>query len=301
MNLDALMRFLVESIALSGDEGASTHDCVSYINSYYCRDHLETTGQDLAIKQITTQAIDRPFQERIWEWLSEHPYIRIGRNGQANGLSLTQVELFNERSGISNTGDNQQNSSAPRVQAMIDESSSVEPRADAIPLLKDQGTLRAYSTHEQMWLAAAGHGPNNDKIQRLDFQCLMVIASHREKGVLQPDLVQITGQDKRSVPVRTQRLHDNGYISKITVTARATRTSMLFLRRFAPRVRLCSNDKQVSLSGSLRVAGTCNSDVKYTKFQEHEQLIRRALEIIKEHKIIIWNDLKRKLVRLYAV
>ena len=75
-------------------------------------------------------------------------------------------------------------------------------------------TTRLYTTENRMWHALTGHGPDLGKVKVLDFHCLSIIAAHGKEGILQPDLVRISGQDKRSLPGRTDRLHETGYIEK---------------------------------------------------------------------------------------
>lgn len=98
-----------------------------------------------------------------------------------------------------------------------------------------------------MWHALAGHGPDLSKIKSLDFICLSIIAASGPKGILQNDLVRISGQDKRSLPARTDRLHNGGYIEKQRVRVqlvnpqRWVNTSKCSLKRF---VKSNSDQKQ---------------------------------------------------------
>ena len=74
--------------------------------------------------------------------------------------------------------------------------------------------IRLYTSQNRMWYAITGHGPDESRVKSLDFICLSVIASSGPKGILQHNLISITGQDKRSLPGRTDRLRDGGYIVK---------------------------------------------------------------------------------------
>ena len=77
-----------------------------------------------------------------------------------------------------------------------------------------QPGIRLYTSENRMWYALTGHGPDLSKIKALDFVALSIIAAFGPKGILQHDLTRISGQDKRSLPARTDRLHDSGYIVK---------------------------------------------------------------------------------------
>lgn len=98
--------------------------------------------------------------------------------------------------------------------------------------------IRLYASENRMWHALAGHGPDLSKIKSLDFVCLSIIAACGPKGVLQHDLTRISGQDKRSLPARTDRLRDGGYVEKTPVCVqlsnpvRALNTSRCTLKRF---------------------------------------------------------------------
>ena len=107
--------------------------------------------------------------------------------------------------------------------------------------------IRLYASKNRMWHALAGHGPDSSKIKSLDFVCLSIIAAHGPQGILQHDLVRISGQDKRSLPARTDRLRNDGYIEKKRVSVvlygpeRLLHTSKCTLKRF---VNNPSNQKQ---------------------------------------------------------
>jgi len=92
---------------------------------------------------------------------------------------------------------------------------------------------RLCTGEDRVWYAIAGHGIDYKRIPPLEFQALSVVAAHGPKGVLQPDVTKITGQDKRSLPKRTDNLFKNGYIIKTNVIARGTKTSLLKLKKFA--------------------------------------------------------------------
>ena len=84
----------------------------------------------------------------------------------------------------------------------------------SLPNSTFQPGIRLYTSESRMWYALTGHGPDLTKIKALDFVALSIIAACGPKGILQHDLTRISGQDKRSLPARTDRLHDAGYIVK---------------------------------------------------------------------------------------
>ena len=106
---------------------------------------------------------------------------------------------------------------------------------------QSNSALRLYTSEDRMWRALAGHGPDSTKIKALDFACLAIIGTCGPKGIHQHELVKMSGQDKRSLPSRTDRLHVTGYIEKKRVRVQQTHpkrflnTSHLILKRFAER------------------------------------------------------------------
>ncbi|MCJ1281618.1 hypothetical protein MMC26_000938 [Xylographa opegraphella] len=157
--------------------------------------------------------------------------------------------------------------------------------------------LHVFASVNYMWLAVAGHGVDNEKIAALEFTCLSVIAAHREAGILQPDLVRTTGQDKRSVPWRTQKLCDKGYIVKKEVVSSGSRTSLCILKRFAVPCSSKDVTTKAQYLNSLpnRISTSENKGYVDAKSRVVQSRIRATFEILKELKIILWDDLKMKL------
>ena len=93
--------------------------------------------------------------------------------------------------------------------------------------------LRIYASHERIWRALAGHDVDWRRVPKMELDLLSIIAAGGPNGVLQGALVRSSGQDKRSVPHRTDRLHANGYISKQKIMANSNHTSLCIHQRFA--------------------------------------------------------------------
>ncbi|SMQ48150.1 unnamed protein product [Zymoseptoria tritici ST99CH_3D7] len=94
-----------------------------------------------------------------------------------------------------------------------------------------QSTL--YASEEQVWKSITGHGIDTARIPIRQWELLLVIAAAGRAGITQPTATRQTDQDKRSVPLRTDRLTENGYITKEPVSASGQKTSFLRLKRFA--------------------------------------------------------------------
>ena len=100
-----------------------------------------------------------------------------------------------------------------------------------------QREVRLYTSESRIWQTITGHEPDFTRIPSLDFVCLSIIAACGPKGIAQNDLIRISGQDKRSLPMRTDRLQKGGYIIKRPVSIVHNKvimhTSLLTLKRFA--------------------------------------------------------------------
>lgn len=154
--------------------------------------------------------------------------------------------------------------------------------------------LRIYASIERRWQAIASHAPDPIKIPRLDFACLSIIAAQREEGILQPNLVRISQQDKRSVPERTRRLHDAGYISKVPVLINKSHTSKLTLKRYVKETVQRDNSAGTAddvVGNILRPAkNSTETSIDFLALQ-HE-----IFDILRDVKLITFNELKDKLV-----
>lgn len=147
------------------------------------------------------------------------------------------------------------------------------------------GGRRFFTTTDRTWHAIAGHGVDHKRLSKHDFEILSVVASHGAKGVLQPTVTKVTGQDKRSVPHRTDRLAENGYITKETVVGSGTRTSLLRMARYA------HDQKQHKVATDQRGARSGESSVVY-----HERWFHIMLRSLRDNNNIItvpdlWLDL----------
>lgn len=91
---------------------------------------------------------------------------------------------------------------------------------------------RIYVSQDRTWIAVAGHPVDLKRLSALQFELLSIIAAHGEDGIGQPDLVKISGQDKRSVPHRTDELAKAGYIEKTPISYTGVRTSLCVHKRF---------------------------------------------------------------------
>ena len=91
---------------------------------------------------------------------------------------------------------------------------------------------RLYTSQNRVWQALTGHGIDLKKVPSMEFVLLSLIAARGAAGITQPELIAISGQDKRSVPHRTDELARKNYISKYPVQSNKMRTSLCIHTKF---------------------------------------------------------------------
>ena len=142
-------------------------------------------------------------------------------NKEDVGTAQVQVAADSEAQGHLTTSQTDQ--VGPAKKSRTKAARAEKPNTRALPKnVTAQSTLqpviRLYTSRHRMWYAITGHGPDEARVRSFDFVCLSVIAASGPKGILQHNLTSITGQDKRSLPSRTDRLRDGGHIVKVPET-----------------------------------------------------------------------------------
>jgi transcription factor C subunit 3 len=117
----------------------------------------------------------------------------------------------------------------------------------------------------------------------MQFILLSIIAAHGADGIYQPELVRLSGQDKRSVPHRTDELAKAGYIEKTPITLRGLRTSLCVHKRFVKEghfLRGSSNFEDVFRNRAVILSA----------------LVEHLYNILKETPILRYTQLRTALV-----
>jgi hypothetical protein len=234
-------------------------------------------------------AVDKAFLDKVWQWLSANPEIWIKRSRTIPTLSnpVQQDHQDDPENGPAGSGFAQQG--------------SVEPLPEAGSTQKGKIKERLYTSQDRRWRALTGHGLDWTRVPKFEFECLAAIATYGTKGVVQGDLIKQTGQDKRSLPTRTEHLHQKGYIEKRLIFKRGTKTSMLYLKKFAPAVfgKSQENGQINEDSDERKSIGRGNTTVgaKPEEALDVGHLLDSIFGVLKDFGIITFDDLKRKLVR----
>ncbi|KAH8772777.1 hypothetical protein F5883DRAFT_455872 [Diaporthe sp. PMI_573] len=160
-----------------------------------------------------------------WKWLLSTGEVSIGPEGEWNDLTFDEIMSIPEDVGQA-------------VAPLRDEKSELAiPKHKKLPKVRP----RIFVGEETIWKTLTGHTIDYKRVPNLEWKCLVAIGSTKEDGILQGDLNRVTGQDKRSVPKRTDFLAQKGYIAKRTHMVRGMKTSKLWLTKFAPALPVPSN------------------------------------------------------------
>ncbi|RJE23366.1 hypothetical protein PHISCL_04308 [Aspergillus sclerotialis] len=255
-SLRFLIDYVLNEIALCGAQGASPSEVLTFIDTFYSKSNNSQRNH----------AVDRLFQEKVWSWLARNPEVSVGRDKQGNHLSLADVQL------TYTIASNQSDTKSEFLDG------GEESRASP---------LRLFVSEERTWRAITGHEPDETKVLPTEFTLLSVIASAKSSGIIQPELVKISGQDKRSVPKRTNMLHKKGYIIKSPIHIRGTRTSLCTLSKFF-------RDKAPRQAGETS-AGLTTDMIQAGEYIDFDAFLRNMFSILREYRLISRSDLKRML------
>lgn len=221
--------------------GASPADFVSWTRSYYSEDlendipaseNGDNQGTEFesetAANSTAAPNIDQAFLEYAWRFFIQEPdvHLRYGENGKS--LTLAEAEATHDVIHDLDT-----------AMAGDDHTVPIDPElnpAPTAPVTKTSPAVRIYASDVRIWQAVAGHEPDSDRVKALDFVVLSAIAACGAQGVLQHELPALTGQDKRSLPSRTDRLNKDGYVIKknvvVIANAKLLHTSLNTLWRY---------------------------------------------------------------------
>ncbi|KAJ6164897.1 B-block binding subunit of TFIIIC [Penicillium chermesinum] len=139
--------------------------------------------------------------------------------------------------------------------------------------------VRMFVSEKRTWLAVTGHEPDETRVPSSEYGLLSIIASAKADGIPQTELIRRSGQDKRSVPKRTDALQRKGYIEKRNIQVRGSRTSLCIARRFAN----AATEEQDDSTGEKRV------------MMDFDSFTDNLFKTLKEFRLISRNDLKEAL------
>ncbi|OJD22384.1 hypothetical protein ACJ73_06270 [Blastomyces percursus] len=280
-SLRDLIEFLLAEISLCGERGASPTDVLAFIDDFYGQSATSSNPPaQLAGAVGRTPNVDRKFKQKAWLWLTRHPEVSVGRNREGNSLTLDEAEGRCAKSTAEEPFSNSQHTQPSGNGG----SAAAETQSQS----GSDDTLRVFVSEERMWLAIAGHEIDHSRVPPLEFVLLSIIASRKWKGIMQLELPELSGQDKRSVPKRTDSLSQKGYIEKKLVQVKSSRTSLCTLRQFL-------HSKPSNKPGGSSEENTSPAPGELSNVIDFPILLDKLFLCLKEYKVITRSDLKAKL------
>lgn len=230
--------------------------------------------------------VDERMLEKVWGWLIQRPDIRVQEDTEA------------ERSKSTPSEGNKLVGAAGEILAE-DEDADVGTASDAAPARNELDNFWHGSvirvTEDRMWRALAGHGVDLKRVRESEFTLLSLIGAAGPNGIRQPDLTALSGQDKRSLPHRTDELHRKGYIEKKSLKLKGHPTSLCTLRRWvktAPAPQASGNAVvELPPPDILRTQLFSDGVIHGNRFLEV------TMQLLKEaNGFMTWDDFRKRLV-----
>ena len=219
-------------------------------------------------------APDRPYKWQVWCWLQTHPDVRVKLGSSLENVNLGSVQQSIEK--------------PEKITQQFEHigSESLEKHESARWLGSNEDVAkqghRIYGSEARIWQALAGHGVDYQKIHALELKLLSIIGTKKEQGIVQPDLIRISGQDKRSVPKRTDKLQGQGYIVKRPVIWNGMRTSHCTLKEFVRH-----SDGNAKSGSNFETAASLDID----------KFLQELFTILEGAKVIALSELRLAMVR----
>ncbi|KAJ4389060.1 hypothetical protein N0V93_006522 [Gnomoniopsis smithogilvyi] len=307
--LDELIEWLVGEVAFYGD-GCAISDLFASVRKYGKDDEAADDGgnnaaaAEAAAKAALTDAELR-LGRLIWSHIVDTGDVSVGVSGKWNHLTFDEMVSLPEETA--------EGSGAPikDIKARLNDRQPVQngnaaaekpPKPIKLPKIRP----RLFVGEETVWKTLTGHGIDFKRIPPLEWKLVVCIGSTKEVGISQPDLVRATGQDKRSVPRRTDFLSYKGYIVKRTHMVRGMKTSKLWLTKLAPELPAPTDPlKGLDMSKDILTRDmepvpwfhqwVGNKTVKGKEELAYTALVQTIVAVIKAWGTLRLRDLKLKL------
>ncbi|KZL82735.1 tfiiic transcription initiation factor complex subunits tfc3 [Colletotrichum incanum] len=301
-DLERLIESLITDISCYGDLGCTVSHVLESLGVFYKDAQPRQNASAGPHPHSTPAEPEHLLWSTAWDWLRARKDISVGANRKWNHLALSDILAIPD-------SDSQGGSAAPNTSrgspgtapnvSQPGEQPQTTARKD-VPRKRP----RIYVAEDRMWEAIAGHAPDYRRVPRLEWMALVGIASTKQQGILQGDLGRLVGQDKRSLPKRTDALADKGYISKRTTLVRGTKTSKMWLTRFAPALPTNPLKAAASLHTTVDMSRDALArDLEPVPWRnrwngdsvDYISLAQTIMAVVKAFGIIRYHDLRCKL------
>lgn len=271
-------RVLVENFYKAPEEERASRRCV--FPSTFARENASGDGPGRK-----KPVVDERMLEKVWGWLIKSPDIRV-EEVEAGNSGKTPREGRNP-SDASGEKDDEDDAAGPSTMSIA------EPKGNGPVKFGDGFVIR--TTEDRMWRALAGHGVDLKRVRESEFTLLSLIGAAGPRGIRQPDLTALSGQDKRSLPHRTDELHRKGYIEKKSLKLKGHPTSLCTLRRWVKAVSV----PQVSgaVAEELPSAGVLRTQLFNDGVIHANRFLEVTLQLLKEaNGAMTWDEFRKRIV-----
>ncbi|KAK2029437.1 hypothetical protein LX32DRAFT_617227 [Colletotrichum zoysiae] len=301
-DLERLIESLITDISCYGDLGCTVSHVLEALGTFYKDAKLRGNVPAALPLKSTPAESEHLLWSTAWDWLRARKDISVGANRKWNHLALSDVLAVPdpESEDGSTTPGVSGEARGPAPDISQSKESSQSTTRNNLPRKRP----RIYVAEDRMWEAIAGHAPDYRRVPRLEWMALVGIASTKKQGILQGDLGRLVGQDKRSLPKRTDALADKGYISKRTTLVRGTKTSKMWLTRFAPALPTNPLKAAASLHTTVDMSRDALArDLEPVPWRsrwngdsvDYISLAQTIMAVVKAFGIIRYHDLRCKL------
>ncbi|KAK1997061.1 hypothetical protein LX36DRAFT_609584 [Colletotrichum falcatum] len=301
-DLERLIESLITDISCYGDLGCTVSHVLEALGTFYKDVKLRGNAPAALPLKSTHAESEHLLWSTAWDWLRARKDISVGANRKWNHLALSDVlAVPDPDSGDGSTAPDIPGE-APGAAPDVSQPKELSQRMTTNNLPRKRP--RIYVAEDRMWEAIAGHAPDYRRVPRLEWMALVGIASTKQQGILQGDLGRLVGQDKRSLPKRTDALADKGYISKRTTLVRGTKTSKMWLTRFAPALPTNPLKAAASLHTTVDMSRDALArDLEPVPWRnrwngdsvDYISLAQTIMAVVKAFGIIRYHDLRCKL------
>ncbi|KAF9869459.1 hypothetical protein CkaCkLH20_13056 [Colletotrichum karsti] len=301
-DLERLIESLITDISCYGDLGCTVSHVLESLSAFYEDAELKTNESAFAPYSSPTKT-NQLLWSTAWEWLKARKDISVGANRKWNHLSLSDILIIPDLDSQNAPAPFQAAGAHTRAEA-VDELQSKEQNQAAPRKDLPRKRPRIYVSEDRMWESIAGHAPDYRRVPRLEWMALVGIASTKHQGILQGDLGRLVGQDKRSLPKRTDALASKGYISKRTTLVRGTKTSKMWLTHFAPTLPTDPTKAAAGMPSDVDMSREAlASDLEPVAWRgrwtgdsvDYISLAQTIMAVVKAYRIIRYHDLRCKL------
>ncbi|KAH6686146.1 hypothetical protein F5X68DRAFT_153528 [Plectosphaerella plurivora] len=290
VDMERLIEVLVDDISCHGDLGCPVSRILDKIDQFY------PAANSISDSPPDATAISP--RQAAWDWVKVRRDVSIGKDRAWNHADLYEILAFPEEP-VSVDQEPERTDASPQE----DRAAPVQARLAA----GAQYRPKVFVSEEQMWQSIAGHGADFKRVPKLEWAALVGIASTKKDGILQGDLCRLIGQDKRSLPKRTDSLAQKGYILKRTTLVRGVKTSKMWLSRCAPS--LSSDHLETELGGHgqdtalLMPPESFNRDMEPVAWRKRWtggsidmlSLAETVISVVRAFGIMRYHDLRQKL------